>query len=461
MRMVKVRECWIRFDENEDGKAELLHVIVVGNEILLKEEADEIPVASICPYPLPHRHIGRSVADDTMHYQELNSFLIRSYNDNLALVNNGRHAISDRVNLADMLTSRPGGVVRVDGEPAGAIMPLVHPTQGPQIMQGLEYFNTLKENDTGVTRYNQGLDSNSLNKTATGISKIMSASQERIMLIARNFAEVGIKRLFWLMHKTAKQNYTQPEYLRLRNKWVPVDPRSWKTRYDLTVNVGIGTGDKQEQLQQLQSILLAQKEAIMIGVASPKNIYHALTKLTENAGFKDVENFWTNPDENPPPPPQPNPDEMKLQGQMQIEQMKLQADAQKFQAETEVKRVEAENAASLEIQKFQAQAEIDQRQAEQEMLREQQRSQNDLQLEREKMMLEAELKRYEIDKKIEADIAIAQVNAQIEAQRYEREAKQQEKESARQERMHKEKIDAMSKPKTVVRDGSGRVSGVQ
>jgi hypothetical protein len=335
MRYVKVKESWMRYDYNEDGKAELKHIISVGSEVLLLEDADDIPVASLCPYPMPHRHVGRSVADDTMHYQEVKSYLWRSYIDNLALANNGRYAISDRVNLQDMLVSRPGGVVRVDGDPGAHILPLTHPTKGGEIIQGLEFIQAAEENDTGVTRYNQGLDANSLNKTMGGMQMIMNASQLRIELIARNFAEVGMKRLFWLMHKLTKQNSTQPEVFRLRNNWVPVDPRSWKTRYDLSISVGLGTGDKNQQLMHLQNILVAQKEALQIGVATPQNIFHSLTKLTENAGFKDVENFWTDPATQQPQPPQPSPEEIKAQAEMQKAQMNAQLSMQLEQMKQE------------------------------------------------------------------------------------------------------------------------------
>jgi hypothetical protein len=335
MRYVKVKRSWMRYDYDEDGKAELNHIISVGETILLREDIDDINVASICPYPMPHRHVGRSVADDTMHYQEVKSYLWRSYIDNLALANNGRYAISDRVNLQDMLVSRPGGVVRVEGDPGAHILPLTHPTKGGEIIQGLEFIQAAEENDTGVTRYNQGLDANSLNKTMGGMQMIMNASQLRIELIARNFAEVGMKRLFWLMHKLTKQNSTQPEVFRLRNNWVPVDPRSWKTRYDLSISVGLGTGDKNQQLMHLQNILVAQKEALQIGVATPQNIFHSLTKLTENAGFKDVENFWTDPATQQPQPPQPSPEEIKAQAEMQKAQMNAQLSMQLEQMKQE------------------------------------------------------------------------------------------------------------------------------
>lgn len=347
MRKVKVRETWIRFDANEDGKAELLHIICVGDEILLKEEADIIPIAAISPSPNPHRHNGNSIADSVMDLQLIKSTLMRGYLDNTYLANNGRYAISDRVNLNDMLSSRPGGIVRVQGEPGGAIMPLVHPQIGAAILQGIEYIDAIKENRTGVTRYNQGIDANSLNKTASGITQIMSASQQRIELIARIFAE-GVKELFWIIHKLTKQNATKEEVIRLRNDWVPVDPRTWKTRNDLTISVGLGTGNKDQMLMHLQTILMAQKEALGIGVATPQNVYEALKALTMNAGFKDVEKFWTDPSKQEPRAPQPSPEEQKMQIEMRMEQQRMQNDQQKSQAEFALKQEEMQANMSLE-----------------------------------------------------------------------------------------------------------------
>ena len=60
--------------------------------------------------------------------------------------------------------------VRVMGNPREAVTWCdIEPLQ-PQVFQFLEFMNTMKENRTGITRYNQGMDANSLNKTATGIT---------------------------------------------------------------------------------------------------------------------------------------------------------------------------------------------------------------------------------------------------------------------------------------------------
>jgi hypothetical protein len=358
--------------------------VVIGNEIIYKEKSEIVPFASITPMVMPHRHIGRSYADLTMDIQLIKSTLLRGQLDNMYLANNGRYAISDRVNLDDMLQSRPGGIVRTQGDPMSAIMPLSHPPLPPTSFSLVEYMDTMKEKRTGVTAYNQGLDSNSLNKTASGVAQIMSAAQQRIELVARTFAETGVKDLFLLVHRLVRMNYTKPDIIRLRNKWVEVDPRGWKNRKDLSVSVGLGAGNKDQQLMHLTTILQMQKEAIQIGITSPDKIYNALAKLTQNAGFKNPEEFWTNPADNPQPQEQQkDPNQTIIEGQMQIEQMKAQAD--------------------MQLQQQKAQSQLQQEQI---------RSQNDITIEREKIGAQMELERYKAQLRAETDLAIAQIKAQ-------------------------------------------------
>jgi hypothetical protein len=335
-----------------DGKR--MRYVVVGNDIIYSEQTEMVPFASITPMIMPHRHIGRSYADLTMDIQLIKSTLIRGQLDNMYLANNGRYAISDRVNLDDMLTSRPGGIVRVQGEPGTAILPLQHAPFPPTSFTMVEYMDNMKEKRTGVTAYNQGLDSNSLNKTASGVAQIMSAAQQRLELVARTFAETGVKDLFLLVHRLVRMNYTKPDIIRLRNQWVEVDPREWKNRKDLTISVGLGAGNKDQQLMHLTTILQMQKEALAVGITSPDKIYNALAKLTQNAGFKNPDEFWTNPANNPPQePPGPSIEEQMIQAQKEIESMKVQAGLQKdqLQAETNNTKLAAEmNIKQLELE---------------------------------------------------------------------------------------------------------------
>jgi hypothetical protein len=436
---------------NLDG--ELTRIVIIGNEIVEQEEAEVIPFVCITPMIMPHRHVGMSYADLTKDIQIIKSTLLRGQLDAMYLANSPRWAVSDRVNLDDMLTSRPGGVVRVQGEPGSALFPLQSPPAPQTGFSLIEYLDRAKGTRTGISEQMAGIDANALNKTAMQANILQNNAQERISLVARTFANTGVKDLFMLVHRMVRKYNTRQEIIRLNNKWVTVDPREWKERKDMSVSVGLGTGNKDQQLGHLMTILQAQREAIQIGVATPKNVYHALKKLTQNAGFKAPEEFWTDPGDKPVPPP-PNP-------QVALKQMELQADQQKFQAETQMKQQETDKQSQLDIQKFQAQAAIDQQKADRVWQQEQLRSSNDVAIEKEKIAAQMELERYKAELKAQTDLQIAQIQAEMQAQQMERQWQMDQQRAAIDMKKHDDMVAAENRPKTVVRDQSGRVSGVQ
>ena len=359
MRQVRVRTAWLRFDADGDGIAELRQCVVVGNTILDNREVNGIPVAAIVPTPVPHRHPGLSIADMTMDLQKIKSTLLRQGLDNGYLQNNGRYAVSDKVNLDDLLVSRPGGIVRVDGYPGQEIMPLTHPGNGGAWLQMLEYVDQIKENRTGTGRYFTGVDQNALNKTASGIAQLTSSAAQRVEAIARIFAE-GVKELCLIVHELALKNSARQETMRLRGKWTPVDPRQWAERRDLTISVGLGTGSKETQIGALLAIFAAQKEALALGIATPQNMHNTLSELTKAYGFQSPEKFWT----EVPPGQQADPGADQAQGElqaamqakqqemqvdMQVKQAEIQADMQVKQAELDFQRWKAELDANTKI----------------------------------------------------------------------------------------------------------------
>lgn len=451
-RRVKTRYVWIRYDSDDDGQAELHRMVVVGNTILEDEIDDLIPVASITPCRQPHEHDGLSIDDAVSDLQRIRTVLVRGFLDNMYLANNGRYAIdANRVNLDDMLTARPGGVVRTQGDPGGAIQPLVHPQVGGDVLQAIEYVDTVRENRTGVTKYNQGLDSNTLNKTASGVNSIMNASQQRIELIARIFAETGVKNLMLIIHAMCKKHSQKDEMVRLRNTWVPVSPRSWKHRSDMTVSVGLGTGNKDQILQQLTMLWQMQTAGMQFGIAEPTNLYETARRVVQNIGFKQAELFWSDPMQKPLQPPQPSPEQIKAQAEAQkvqfqaqsakeLKQLELQNDAQKFQAETQAQQ--AVDANRQEMEARQKQLELQQ------------------QAQLEAMRLEFEAREKEKDRQFElVKIQLQnQMSGELDMKR--EELKQNPAGRSMLEQLQ-EIAAIMSAPPKLVRDESGRAVGVQ
>jgi hypothetical protein len=330
-KLLLVSECSALVDRDGDGLAERRRIVKIGKRIYEDDYADHVPFAAICPTPMPYRFFGLSVADNAMTSQKTKSIIKRGMIDSLYLALNPRIGVMESMaNLDDLLVSRPGGVVRFKTNPNMAWAPMEHRFVGQQAFPMLEYEDAAKENRTGFTRYSQGLDANSLNKTATGISIISSASAQRAKLIARMFAETGVKELMLgIKHLLKKTRAGKPISMRLKGQWVNVDPREWKTQWDMTVNVGLGTNDKTAQAAHIGQIMGVQKEFVAAGkshLVTDQNLYNSAKRLQETAGFKQEGEFFTPPGpQNPPPQPSPPPELIKAQMDQQTKGAEMQS----------------------------------------------------------------------------------------------------------------------------------------
>ena len=384
---IEIYECYVKIDMDGDGIAELRKVIVAGgnaNTILENMPCDFIPFCSLTPVPMPHRFYGRSVSELVEDVQLVKSTVMRQLLDNMYLTNNNRVAIMDgMVNLDDLLTSRPGGVVRTKQPPSQVMLPMQNQTISQQAFPLLEYLDTVRETRTGVTRYSQGLDADSLNKTATGVNTLMSQSQMRMELIARVFAETGVKDLFRRIFELTVKYQNKERIVELNNKFVPVSPTEWKNRYNISINVGLGAGSKDQQIVMLNNILQKQLQAFQLQgnkeypMVTLKNIYNSLAKIIEEAGLKNVENYFVNPDEGkdliqPSPPPPPTPiekieftriasEEKRKVAELELEAKKLKAETAEaiLGFETKIKEMELKYNTQLDAAKIKADADIE------------------------------------------------------------------------------------------------------
>jgi hypothetical protein len=367
-RLIRITEHYLRMDYEGDGRPALYRVTTAGEEILLRDGAPDvireeaIPFAAMTPVIVTHRFFGRSIADLVMDIQRIKTALLRALLDNAYLANNPRTEVSEshatETTLDDLLVSRPGGIVRT--KMPGGLGVIRHPDIGGHVFPLLQYQDAAREWRTGVSRQGQGLDPNALqNQVATIANQMFNAAQARAKLIARIFAETGIRDLFALLHATVRRHGGRRQTVRLRNRWVTVDPRDWKARNDLTINVGLGTGGKSEQLAHLNMIIAAQEKAIAAGLVSPKNLYNAARELTRLAGHKNVDLFFTAPgtpaDPNDassaPIAPPADPKLTELERKAEIEKLQAEADIA-----TQTRKTQAELA--LNERKFELEKEL-------------------------------------------------------------------------------------------------------
>jgi hypothetical protein len=379
MQEVELFECYIRTDFDGDGIAELRKVVYAGDQIIDNEETDHIPFASICPIPMPHKFFGQSLADRAMDIQLIKSTITRQILDNLYLTNMPRvTALDGQVNLDDLLTTSPGGVVRIKSQ--GAVQPLSVPATASQSFPMLDYMDQVLQKRSGVTQTSQGIDPNILqNTTATAIAAMQQAGSGRIEMIARIFADTGVKDLFAGIFHLILKYQDKPRVIRLRGKYVSIDPREWKNNYDVTVNVGLGTGSQDQKMAMAAMVMQKQEQILQTqGFANPLvsvgQYRNTLGKFIEAAGYKDSMEFFKEiPPEldqqlSQPQPPQqqPNPalDMMMQQAQAQIETDRAKAineiEIAKAKAQASIQLEREKAAANLELKtaEFQAEAQL-------------------------------------------------------------------------------------------------------
>lgn len=420
----RYNECYMRLDVDGDGIAELRKICLVGDTVLHNEPTDHIPICIWTPKVMPHEVIGISLADDVMDLQLLKSTIWRQTLDNLYLSNAPRMFVQGDVNMDDVLTVKPGGIIR--GEMGSAVTPLVVPFVGQHGYQMLEYTDQEKDARVGFSALGPGMSPDSINKTATFVREMTNQTNARAKLIARNAAEYGFKPLFrGIMYLLAKHQQ-KALMVRLNNKFTPVDPETWSKEYDMACNVGLGMGSKEQMLMHLQGMGM-DLQAISQTPFAPllldaKKVFNYFEKKANLAGFKDVGVFLndpTNPDTGETKQPQPQKPES-----VQVAEIKAQTDMRAFQAKQQGDMESRQMDGQAEAVKMQMDQQREAAQAQADMMVEQQKAELQVQLRREELTAEYAFKREELrleyqykmaEKQMEiaAQKEIAEMNAQV------------------------------------------------
>lgn len=357
---------YVRADDDGDGISELLRVVYAHGGGQAGHIVERVPwsgpasIALATPILMPHTIVGRSLFDQTQDLQQLGSVLTRGLLDNLYIVNRPRPVISDQVNLDSLIDWVPGSPIRLK---AGArpgdnhVSWLQVPNVTPAVLAALEHLASVRENRTGVSRYNQGLDADSLNKTLGGIDRIMSAASQRQDLIARVFAETAIKRLYRLVYRAIRRAATGPIawWTGSGDAFAHCDPSQWPEELDLSVDV-VGIGNREQAIGHLSMIASLQEKLIALQggrtdgpFVTAENIANGVARLTETLGYRTPGLFFQPPERAaavaPATPPPPDPAIAAGQAQLAIMQQAAALDAQ-------IKRDKAE--AELAISQFKA-----------------------------------------------------------------------------------------------------------
>jgi hypothetical protein len=338
-------EGYLKVDFDGDGIAEMRRICTVGtgNKVMRNEIVDDRQFADFCPDPEPHTFFGMCPADVVMDIQRIKSNVQRGILDSLAQSIHPRTAIVEgQANMEDVLNTEVGAVIRMRAP--GMVQPFTTPFVGQAAFPMLDYLDDIKQTRTGISKAAAGLDADALQSTTkAAVSATVNAAHQHIEMIARIFAETGLRKLFTGILKLVVENQDRARMVRLRNTFVPIDPRSWDSKMDVTVNVGVGEGTIEDRINILNQVAMRQEMLIKeTGVNNPvvtiPQYTNTLTKMLQLAGIKDSQNYFNQlpADFQLPEPeaPKPTPEEMLAQVQAQS----IQADIQKKAAELQLDR---------------------------------------------------------------------------------------------------------------------------
>ena len=366
------------------------------------EDHDAVCFAAMTPYPVPHQFYGQSIADKLLEIQRIKTVLLRMALDSGNFALNQRMAIdmtkAHEWTMRDLLSNEPNRPVRVKGPVQQAVQPLTSGGLSFDAFGALEYMSVQGEQRSGVMRNAQGLNPDSLHDTAKGATILLSAAQKRTRMMCRVFAETGIKDLFLILHRVIRENATKAARVRLRNKWVEIDPTNWGSRNDMTVEVGVGSGGKEQQMMMYRNGWEAIQQVITMqgGVNGPfvtaENAYNYMKQSFERGlGFRSADAFISNPAEAEPQEPQPDPAMLEMQAKQQQAQMELEADREKAGAQIETERMKASAQLELEREKAVATMQLEREKADLKMQIDRERAMMETELARERAAMEGEL----------------------------------------------------------------------
>ena len=385
---VEIEYLYPLIDFDDDGIPERRMIVKCGDEILENEPYGIAPYAILSHILMPHVAIGKSRGEQAAKIQKQRTAVERGIMDNIYAVNRPRMAIDDsagsidggKVDLDDLMTHQIDGIVRVDGPPGQALMPLVTPYIGDQALQIVQYIDAKKGVTLGNQAAIQGLSADQFYKeTATRFEGVQDMGQAKIELVARVFAETGFRQLFEGVIWTAQHFQDTATEIMVLGKELTVDPRKWRYEHYCASEVGVGAGDSEEAISNYGALYQAQKELLSVQspLADHKKLYNTLDDLSRALGKPDVSRYFNDPEipeqqlmpmleklmqENATlkQQAQQNPlaeaELIKAKAKMAEVSGRESADMQKFMADLQRKNEEFQAKMALEMQKLRIEA---------------------------------------------------------------------------------------------------------
>jgi len=360
VRSITVYELYIDIDLDGSGIAETYKVIKAGNVVLHKEKCTYKPFCAFVPLPIPHSFFGSNFGSKVVPIQTARTVLTRSILDHAMITNNPRYTVvkGGLTNPRELIDNRVGGIVNVSRP--DAISPMVQAPLNPFIFQTIQMLDEDKEDTTGVSRLSQGLNKDAISKqnSAAMVEQLATMSQQRQKIIARNFANNFLKPLYQLIYQLVVENEPQAKIVEISGDYVAVNPGDWGSKRDVTVEMHLGYGEQEAEAQKYLVLHgLMSQDPTLSTMYTPENQYKLMSHVLEQNGIKNVKDYLTPPQEQPPEQPDPAQEmamqmqqkQMELQErQTAVAEMKAQMDAQVAQMKLQLEQMKAQQGFAIQ-----------------------------------------------------------------------------------------------------------------
>ena len=340
LRPVIAYESYPMLDVNRDGNPAFWRIVHSTNVILEMEEVKRRPFFIYVPVERPHSLWGNNYAERVQPTQNARSMLVRSIIDHALITTNPRFQVlrNSLDNPKELMENRLGGIVNINRP--DAVTPLQVASLNPFIFQTVQLLDDDKEETTGISRLSQGLNKDAISQqnSAEMVNQMVTVSQQRQKIAARNFGEKFLKPLVLYIYELVIENEAQEKIIEVAGNWVPISPSKWKARTDVTVAFHVGHNEAQKAAQQdIQLYGSLASDPMMKRSFGPEKRYNLARSILEQFGHKDIDNFLDDPAKMKPEEPSPVEQlqmqamqlDMKIkEAEMQIKQQQMQIDMQ-------------------------------------------------------------------------------------------------------------------------------------
>ncbi len=361
MRTFWVHECFAWYDYDGDGVGEHRRTVLIGDRVFENVEINYQPMIALSAILMQHKHTGMGFVDIMKDLQILGSVLTRQLLDNIYKINIRKKyfsedSLTEDGSTMEALLNVQAEYVPVRGPATNAIVPEQSQSIVGELLPVIQHFTEQRAARTGVSPETQ-VDPNALQEIRQDVfTNAMDRASQRIEMLVRIFAETGYRQLMLKVHQLLRSHWDVERTIKLRGKWINVDPQGWRDRTDMYVNVGLGFHTKQQQLTMLGQLLEMQKEALPTGMTDLKKLYNTAEKMVTAAGLGDARQYFTSPDDpdyQPPEPPPPDAQAVLMTAQAEGIKVEQQRKYQEFQVKAQQDAVE--NQTDLQIKRLELQ----------------------------------------------------------------------------------------------------------